>query len=59
MFKQREYKKKIIRASLALMESEFVAKYELSPYLEMLNPVPAPTEVRSSFPADCVLALHI
>jgi hypothetical protein len=47
MFKQREYKKKIIRASLALMESEFVAKYELSPYLEMLNPVPAPTEVRS------------
>lgn len=45
MFKQREYKKIIMQAALQLDGSKFEEKFDLSPYLEMVQPIPAPTEV--------------
>ncbi len=45
MFKTREYKKLIMSAALSLGGSPFEAKYDLSPYLEMVQPIPSPTEV--------------
>ena len=45
MFKQREYKKMIMQSAMGLSSMDFVADYELSPFLEMVHPIPAPTEV--------------
>lgn len=45
MFKQREYKKIIMQSALELDGSEFEEMFDLSPYLEMVQPIPAPTEV--------------
>ena len=45
MFKQREYKKMIMQSASGLSGMDFVADYELSPFLEMVHPIPAPTEV--------------
>jgi hypothetical protein len=45
MFKQREYKKMIMQSALSLSAMNFVADFELSPFLEMVHPIPAPTEV--------------
>jgi hypothetical protein len=45
MFKQREYKKMIMQSAIGLSGMDFVSDYELSPYLEMVHPIPAPTEV--------------
>ena len=45
MFKEREYRKKIYQATQALSGSKFSSNFEISPYLEMLQPIPAPTEV--------------
>lgn len=47
MFKQREYKKKISQASMGLSGMRFEKNYDLSPYLEMVQPMPSPTEVLS------------
>jgi len=35
----------IIQSALALSGMEFVSEYELSPYLEMVHPIPSPTEI--------------
>ena len=45
MFKQREYKKIIGQSALKLHGSNFEKMFDLSPYLEMMQPIPAPTEV--------------
>ena len=45
MFKQREYKKIIGQSALKLHGSYFEKMFDLSPYLEMMQPIPAPTEV--------------
>ena len=45
MFKQREYKKIIGQSALQLRGSDFEKMFDLSPYLEMMQPIPAPTEV--------------
>ena len=45
MFKQREYKKIIGQSALQLRGSDFEKLFDLSPYLEMMQPIPAPTEV--------------
>ncbi len=45
MFKQREYKKIIMQSALELDGSAFEETFDLSPYLQMVQPIPAPTEV--------------
>ena len=46
MFKERLYKKEIRTASDALSEMAFnSAGFKLSPFLEMVTPIPAPTEI--------------
>ena len=46
MFKERLYKKEIRTASDALSEMAFnSAGFKLSPFLEMVPPIPAPTEI--------------
>ncbi len=47
MFNERKYKKKIFESSVS-MANEYgnaAATYDVTPYLEMLHPIPAPTEV--------------
>lgn len=47
MFKQREYRKKIKEAAegLTWLNLEKAGGFEVSPFLEMLQPLPSPTEV--------------
>ena len=45
MFKQREYKKIIMQSALELDGSVFEDTFDLSPYLEMVQAIPSPTEV--------------
>ena len=45
MFKQREYKKMIMQSAMGLSSMDFVADYELSPFLEMVHPIVAPGPV--------------
>ena len=45
MFKQREYKKIIMQSAMNLDGSKFEEMFDLSPYLEMVQPIPAPIEV--------------
>ena len=45
MFKEREYKKIIMQSAMELDGSKFEEMFDLSPYLEMVQAIPAPTEV--------------
>ena len=45
MFKQRAYKKLISESALDLHGSNFESIFDLSPYLEMVHPIPAPIDV--------------
>ena len=45
MFKNREYKKIIMQSAMELHGSTFEEMFDLSPYLEMVQPIPAPIEV--------------
>ncbi|CAB4054253.1 GRIN2B [Lepeophtheirus salmonis] len=45
MFKKRDYTKKIISSAMNLLDMKFVKTYELSPFLEMIEPTPSPTQV--------------
>ena len=45
MFKQRSYKKIISESALDLTGSKFETMFDLSPYLEMVHPIPAPIDV--------------
>ena len=45
MFKMREYKQIIMKSAMTLEGSAFEEMFDLSPYLEMVQPIPAPIEV--------------
>ena len=45
IFKQKEYKKIIMRSALVLDGSIFEDMFDLAPYLEMVQPIPSPTEI--------------
>lgn len=45
MFKEREYNKQILEASMGLSGMKFLDQFEVAPYLDMVQPIPAPTEV--------------
>ena len=45
LFKKRDYKKIISQSALELTGSKFEKMFDLSPYLEMVHPIPAPIDV--------------
>ena len=45
LFKKRDYKKIISQSALELTGSKFETMFDLSPYLEMVHPIPAPIDV--------------
>ena len=45
LFKQRDYKKIIMQSALELEGSKFEKMFDLSPYLEMVQPLPAPIDL--------------
>ena len=45
MFKNRDYRRIISQSAMKLDGSTFEEMFDLSPYLEMVQPIPAPIEV--------------
>ena len=45
LFKQRDYKKIIMQSAMELEGSPFEKFFDLSPYLEMVQPLPAPIDL--------------
>ncbi|TRY68476.1 hypothetical protein TCAL_11017 [Tigriopus californicus] len=44
-FMEREYNKQILKASMGLSGMRFLDQFVVAPYLDMVQPIPAPTEV--------------